>query len=165
MKPGGVSGPILGSAAPTDYGTDGQPVTGQRRPHTAHGGRAGFPSSAQQGVVGGYPVDPKQQQQQQMYDGEEDGDAHVVAGARGMMRYRRNRASTMEAAGQGGSNGGGGGSSGGMPVQQQQLLPQGIGYGVGGAGAGAGAGGAPWAMYQTNGKPAVQVGVCALNCD
>jgi hypothetical protein len=114
--------------------------------------------------VGGYPVDPKQQQQ--MYDGEEDGDAHVVAGARGMMRYRRNRASTMEAAGQGGSNGGGG-SSGGMPVQQQQqqLLPQGIGYGVGGAGAGAGAGGAPWAMYQTNGKPAVQVVVCALNCD
>lgn len=75
----------------------------------------------------------------------------MVAGARGMMRYRRNRASTME-----GQQGGGGSSSGGNnmpPQQQQQLLPsQGIGYGVG-ANAG-GQGGAPWAMYQNNGKPA-----------
>lgn len=76
----------------------------------------------------------------------QDGD-HVVAGARGMMRYRRNRASTME-----------GQQAASAPQQQQQqqqqLLPsQGIGYGVG-ANTG---GSAPWAMYQTNntsGKPA-----------
>lgn len=62
-----------------------------------------------------------------------------------MMRYRRNRASTME--GQQQSSGG----AGGLPPHQQQVqqLPtHGMGYGVG-----AGTGGAPWAMYQTNGKP------------
>ena len=70
----------------------------------------------------------------------------MVAGARGMMRYRRSQ------------QGGGGGSAGGnllpqQQQQQQQLLPsQGIGYGVG-ANAGNN-GGAPWAMYQNNGKPA-----------
>ena len=31
----------------------------------------------------------------------QEGDGHVVAGARGMMRYRRNRATTLEAAGSG----------------------------------------------------------------
>ena len=78
----GVSGPIMGSAAAgggggaggggmQDYGTDGNPAVGQRRPHTAHGARAGFPSSSQQmagGVYNGAPVDPKLQQQ--MYDEE-----------------------------------------------------------------------------------------------
>jgi hypothetical protein len=66
-----------------------------------------------------------------------------------MMRYRRNRASTME--------GQQGGSAGGnlLPPQQQQLPAQSMGYGVG-AGVGANAGGAPWAMYQTNGKPPTQ---------
>lgn len=52
-----------------EYGNE----SNQRRPHTAHGGRAtGMPE-------GGTEEDP-----------------HVVAGARGMMRYRRNRATTLE---------------------------------------------------------------------
>ena len=69
----------------------------------------------------------------------------MVAGARGMMRYRRNRASTMEGA----ANSNGGAHPAGsqmLPQQQhqQQLLPSSIGYG-----AGASASGAPWtAMYQ-----------------
>ena len=52
-----------------------------------------------------------------------------------------------------GGSGGGGGGGGMLPPQQHQLPSQGIGYGVG-----ASAGGAPWAMYQTNGKPAAQQG-------
>lgn len=76
----------------------------------------------------------------------QDGD-HVVAGARGMMRYRRNRASTME----------GQQSAGGNLLPQQQLPTHGMGYGVG-AGVGTGGGNAPWAMYQTNGKPTAQAG-------
>ena len=80
----------------------------------------------------------------------QDGD-HVVAGARGMMRYRRNRASTME--GQQSA----GGSAGGNLLPQQQLPTHGMGYGVG-AGVGTGGGNAPWAMYQTNGKPTAQAG-------
>ena len=65
----------------------------------------------------------------------------MVAGARGMMRYRCSQ--------QGGRSAGGN-----LPPQQQQqqIQPsQGIGYGVG-ASAGNN-GGAPWAMYQNNGKP------------
>ena len=60
----GSSGPILGAAGGmADYGTEGAPaVGGQRRPHTAHGGRAGFPSSSQP-IAGGTG--------QPMYDGEE----------------------------------------------------------------------------------------------
>jgi len=153
MSKGGVSGPILGAGAPVaDYGTDnGAP----RRPHTAHGGRAGFPTTQQQlvgGVYGGNGTGMMQQQalvpvqQGQYVDGEEDGDGHVVAGARGMMRYRRNRASTLE--------GGQGVPAQGAP-QQQQLPSQGIGYGVG-----AGSSGAPWAMYQQNsGQKQVPTGV------
>mmetsp|Transcript_2620 Transcript_2620/g.5761 ORF Transcript_2620/g.5761 Transcript_2620/m.5761 type:complete len:539 (-) Transcript_2620:542-2158(-) len=101
-----------------EYGGEA-PVTGQRRPHTAHGARAGVPSTMGQGE----------------YEGEEDADGHVVAGARGMMRYRRNRASTLE--------GGGGSSNGGQPPAQT------MGYG---SGAGGGQGAAPWAQYQTNSK-------------
>lgn len=44
------SGPALGNTGGADYGAgDGGGQTnalGQRRPHTAHGGRAGFPSSS-----------------------------------------------------------------------------------------------------------------------
>lgn len=73
MPAGGVKDPRAGGAAMNgggiaEYGgatnVDGQ----NRRPHTAHGARAGFPSSA---VYNGAPIDPKQQQQQQqqaMYD-------------------------------------------------------------------------------------------------
>lgn len=46
----GVSGPTLGQSGGNidNYGTDGAQTNamGQRRPHTAHGGRAGFPSSS-----------------------------------------------------------------------------------------------------------------------
>lgn len=69
----GNSGPLLGAAAGgmADYGTEGANAMGQRRPHTAHGGRAGFPSSSQPmaGAGGGYGADPKQA----LYDGEEVG--------------------------------------------------------------------------------------------
>ena len=77
---------MSGAGQMTDYGTDGNPVAavGQRRPHTAHGARAGFPSSSQQqpqlqqqqagGVYsnggGSGAVDPNKQQAG-MYDGEE----------------------------------------------------------------------------------------------
>mmetsp|Transcript_31961 Transcript_31961/g.53900 ORF Transcript_31961/g.53900 Transcript_31961/m.53900 type:complete len:498 (-) Transcript_31961:1137-2630(-) len=48
------SGPV-GSSGMADYGTDGAPAAtiGQRRPHTAHGARAGFPSSSGQNIQGG----------------------------------------------------------------------------------------------------------------
>lgn len=45
-----------------EYGGAGGVADPNRRPHTAHGARAGFPSS---GVYNGAPLDPKQQQQQQ----------------------------------------------------------------------------------------------------
>lgn len=59
------------------------PNNAARRPHTAHGARAGFPgvvpsAGGAAGVNGA------------MY-GAETEDGHVVAGAREMMRYRRNR--------------------------------------------------------------------------
>mmetsp|Transcript_82805 Transcript_82805/g.230924 ORF Transcript_82805/g.230924 Transcript_82805/m.230924 type:complete len:604 (+) Transcript_82805:73-1884(+) len=60
-----------GGVGKAEFGNE----SNQRRPHTAHGGRA----------TGGIPE-----------GGAEEGDAHVVAGARGMMRYRRNRATTLE---------------------------------------------------------------------
>ena len=53
--------------------------------------------------------------------------------------------------GQQGSGGGAGGNLLPAQHQQQQLPAQSMGYGVG-----AGAGGAPWAMYQSNGKPPMQ---------
>ncbi len=165
----GRGGVAMGGTGIADYG---QQVDAQnRRPHTAHGARAGFPST---GGYSGAPIDPKQAQQQQqqvMYDGGEgevrrllphilravlitlslsqEGD-HVVAGARGMMRYRRNRATTLE-------------SAGGTPIQQQpqqsqQQQPYGAqsyipqqqqqmpGTNLGGANAGT-----PWATYQSTG--------------
>lgn len=70
----GASGPMATAGA--DYGpTD--PI-GSRRPHTAHGARAGFPSTQ---PAAGAPSATAQYE-------DEEGDP-VVAGARGMMRYRR----------------------------------------------------------------------------
>ena len=68
-------------------------ASGARRPHTASAtGR-----SAGGGVYGGQQhvqVDPRTSKPVQSGEGEEEGDdAHVVAGARAMMRYRRTRAS------------------------------------------------------------------------
>jgi hypothetical protein len=78
----------------------------------------------------------------------------VVAGAREMMRYRRNRASTME-----------GGSNGGAPAQQMPMsggnVPSqysAVGSAKGSTGwsgdvnAGGSAAGTPWAVYQNSGK-------------
>ena len=84
-------------------------ASGARRPHTANAtGRSGG------GVYGGQQhiqLDPRTGKPVQSGEGEEEGDdAHVVAGARAMMRYRRTRASGAE--GQGGP---GGGSGGGAP--------------------------------------------------
>lgn len=81
---------------------------------------------------------------------QQDGDGHVVAGARGMMRYRRNRMEGQQSSG----NSAGGNLLPPQQQQQQQLPAQSMGYGVG-AQAG---GGAPWAMYQqsSGAKPPVQ---------
>lgn len=70
MMKGGASGPLLGSANPGigEYNADGQPAVGQRRPHTAHGGRAGFPSSSPQMAGAAYGSD---QLKPGMYDGEQ----------------------------------------------------------------------------------------------
>jgi len=63
----GVSGPTLGQSGGNieNYGTDGGQTNamGQRRPHTAHGGRAGFPSSSAPiaGGVYGAAGDPSKQ--------------------------------------------------------------------------------------------------------
>lgn len=63
----GVSGPTLGQSGGNieNYGTDGAQTNamGQRRPHTAHGGRAGFPSSSAPiaGGVYGAAGDPSKQ--------------------------------------------------------------------------------------------------------
>ena len=69
----GVSGPILGNpnAGNVDYSAEGQPVVGQRRPHTAHGARAGFPSSSPQtqmagAAYGGDPMKPALYDQEQV---------------------------------------------------------------------------------------------------
>lgn len=84
MKSGGL-GPIAGSSGVggggggaggmQEYGSDGTPAVagGQRRPHTAHGARAGFPSPSQQmnggaGVV--YGSDAQKQGAGAVYDGE-----------------------------------------------------------------------------------------------
>jgi len=152
MQKGGTSGPIMGGGVTglNDYGTEerGTPTAtiGQRRPHTANGQRAaGFPTASQPMPSSGYDT-AKQAVAQYNDGGEEDGDGHVVAGARGMMRYRRNRASTMEGGGAQNHPSSSNPTGSQMPQQQQQqqLLPSSIGYG-----AGASASGAPWtAMYQ-----------------
>jgi hypothetical protein len=87
---------------PAEYGMGtGIADPSQKRPHTAHGGRVpGQPTASAQDlrkpVTGAGPIEQ-----------EEDGDAHVVAGARAMMRYRRTRATD-------------GSEGSGAPSQQQQ---------------------------------------------
>jgi hypothetical protein len=70
-----TSGPNLGAGGTgmVDYGTDGAPnAVGQRRPHTAHGGRgAGFPSSSQPIAGGVYSGDPNKGQAMYNDGGEE----------------------------------------------------------------------------------------------
>ena len=75
------------------------------RPHTAHAGLQQADPRA--GKVSAAAAPP----------GEED-DAHVVAGARAMMRYRRTRASSAEG---GGSATGPGSQSNGQPAAQGQI--------------------------------------------
>jgi len=82
------------SSAVVDYGTDGQ-----RRPHTAHGPRAGFPATIQQqSATNSNAVNYVDPQAKNNFSNSnayvEDDEAHVVAGARGMMRYRRNNSRT-----------------------------------------------------------------------
>lgn len=80
------------------------------------------------------------------YEGE-DGDAHVVAGARGMMRYRRNRASTIETPqGQQVNSQGSG-----ILASNQNSIPS------NGAG-GVAANNAQWAMYQNSAMAGVAAG-------
>ena len=86
------------------------------RPHTAHGGRgAGFPQPV---------LDPRTGKPVAGAGGQEleEDDAHVVAGARAMMRYRRTRASSAE-----GSTGLQGQSQGPGPQSSAQAMAGGGG--------------------------------------
>jgi hypothetical protein len=91
-----------------------------RRPQTAHGARAGFPSTTQ--VAGGMVASNGTGAPPNMNAGAannnggmyETEDSHVVAGAREMMRYRRNRTNGMEGPMPGGVAGTNG--SGGQPM-------------------------------------------------
>ena len=115
-------------------------ASGARRPHTASAtGR----SSGGGVYVGQHvQVDPRTSKPVQSGEGEEEGDdAHVVAGARAMMRYRRTRASGSE-----GQSGPGGGSGGGAPSQ-----PKGWTGGEGGP-----YGTQPRAIYQNPNKTSAQ---------
>lgn len=107
------SGPLEYGATDNTGGNSGQP----RRPHTAHGARAGTGQPMYTDAPG------------------EDGDAHVVAGARGMMRYRRNRATTIE-------------SNGGQPVTSTGYGRTGTGGDIN-SGSGGGGGGS-WAVVNNN---------------
>ena len=87
--------PLSGGAAQAAMAQQQQQqpsAAGMTRPHTAH---------ATVSRPGATPAIDSRQQQLQQKPGiaepmEEDGDAHVVAGARAMMRYRRTRASTAD---------------------------------------------------------------------
>lgn len=76
---GGKGDPRTANSAGIANGAMGDDM--QRRPHTAHGSR---------GVVGG-PLGNGGSSQQ--LEDDEDGEGHVVAGARAMMRYRKSRGS------------------------------------------------------------------------
>ena len=111
MKQGASSGGYSGGGGGLQQGD--YDANGARRPHTANAtGRTG--SSGGGGYSGGQQhvqVDPRTGKPVQGGEGEEEGDdAHVVAGARAMMRYRRTRTSGGE-----GQTGPGGGSGGGAP--------------------------------------------------
>lgn len=111
-----------------DYNAEGGV---NRRPHTANGGRT---NAATSGVAAA--VDDGNNEEH-MYEGEDDA---VVAGSRGLMRYRRNRASTFDSKpptqpsqqqhGQGSSQQ----WSGQGAPQQTQLLAGGQGWSGGGYG-------------------------------
>lgn len=101
---GGV--PQQGYAVPNSAGAAGTDANGQpRRPHTAHvGNRAPAPSGP--GQVMPQVADARRQTNVSNPD-DEDGEDHVVAGARAMMRYRKSRTE------------GGQGSSGNLQAQGQ----------------------------------------------
>lgn len=82
----GVSGPIIGNpnSGTVEYSADGQPVMGQRRPHTAHGARAGFPSSSPQMAGAAYGPD---QMKPQLYDGEQVRGLFYYFVSRGVIGY------------------------------------------------------------------------------
>lgn len=96
------------------FGNSGQPAPDpqSRRPHTAHGARGTGAPAVSGG--GGVIYTPGSGSGGGGDGSMEEGDA-VVAGARGMMRYRRNRASTIE-----GTPASGGIGQQQVPVQQQQ---------------------------------------------
>lgn len=114
----GSSGPMLASGN-MDYGTDN--VNNNRRPHTAHGARAGFPTPGAGAVPAtSYGVADPNKQGMMYGEQEEEGDP-VVAGARGMMRYRRNRTGAEGPAG----------SATGAPAGATGTLPSGnVAYGA-----------------------------------
>lgn len=131
---GGYSG---GLAQGNDYGGDGN----ARRPHTANAtGRA---PSGGNGAYSGQQmqIDPRTGKPVQGGEGEDEGDdAHVVAGARAMMRYRRTRATSQD--GQGGP---GGGTGGGAPSQPKGWTGSSDQYGS-----------QPRAIYQNPNKTSAQ---------
>eukprot|EP00981_Chlorochromonas_danica_P004309 scaffold865_cov160-Ochromonas_danica.AAC.28 len=144
----GASGPMLSSNGGIgDYG--GSDAMGNaRRPHTAHGARAGFPVG---GPVGAAPTGMMYGAEQ-----EEEGDP-VVAGARGMMRYRRNRTGADVPVGAPGSSSAMGAN---LPINNVGAMPT---YGASKPAGYApdqysGANGSNWAVYQGaagNSKPAM----------
>jgi len=130
-----AGGDMTGAAAAgTNGGAAGQQDP-NRRPHTAHGARAGFPATGQ----------VPQQGQGANYGGvalAEGEDGHVVAGAREMMRYRRNRA-------EGGAPGAVG-TGAAMPISVAATTMQ--SYGASGTAGmpvlASGTAGGNWAVYQ-----------------
>lgn len=122
---------------PKEYGDAAGGVP--KRPHTAHGGRTGGTPTYQEG---------------------EDPDAHVVAGARGMMRYRRNRDNSAGSGAAGTTSSGQQNpaaygtswaqSSGQGRAQLRQQSSAGSGIGAAG-GVGMGSGG--WNAYASDSRP------------
>ena len=109
---------ITKSAAPQSSGQNWQQSGGEQqqqgiqRPHTA-GARQSAGQTQQQGYSTQHQVqmDPRTGKAIAAEEEEEGDDAHVVAGARAMMRYRRTRASSSEPNGQGAQGQGGPGAA------------------------------------------------------
>lgn len=126
QQSGARGGPAGGSAGIADPYAEPQ----RARPHTAHGERGNGPAPSGMGFGSQMPLDPRTGKPSSGGEGVgEDEDAHVVAGARAMMRYRRTRASSAE----GGSATGGPTQSGPGPQSSAQAGAKGWdqpGYGM-----------------------------------